>query len=69
VPVAVNAAGEKLSKQTGARATQAADLPLALSFLGFDIPDLAANDLLEWAIANWAVKRIPPHRTLPIDFH
>jgi glutamyl-Q tRNA(Asp) synthetase len=67
VPVAVNAAGEKLSKQTGARAVQAADIPLALSFLGLAAPDLSAKDLLKWAVEHWDVERIPRGRTLPID--
>jgi len=69
VPVAVDGAGEKLSKQTGARPVQAADVPLALSFLGLPVPPaLAGPDLLAWAIAEWRVERIPRRRTLPIDF-
>jgi len=69
VPVAVNGAGEKLSKQTGARPVQAADVPLALSFLGLPVPPaLGGPDLLAWAIAEWRVERIPRRRTLPIDF-
>ncbi len=69
VPVAVNRAGEKLSKQTGARAVQAPDVRLALSFLGFSIPSgLIDSDLLSWAVENWAVERVPPRRTVPIDF-
>ena len=67
VPVAVNPAGEKISKQTGARAAQVADLPLALSFLGLAVPDLAAAELLQWAIGSWNVERIPRRRARPID--
>jgi glutamyl-Q tRNA(Asp) synthetase len=67
VPVAVNAAGEKLAKQTGARAAEVADLRRALSFLGLAAPDLPAPDLLAWAIGNWDAERIPRRRTLPID--
>lgn len=69
VPVAVNRAGEKLSKRTGARAVQAPDVRLALSFLGFSVPSgLIGSDLLSWAVENWAVERVPPRRTVPIDF-
>jgi len=69
VPVAVNRAGEKLSKQTGARAVLASDVPLALSFLGFSVPvELHGPDLLSWAVRNWAVEHIPPRRAVPIDF-
>ena len=68
VPVAVNAAGEKLSKQTGAKAAEAQDVPLALSFLGFSVPrGLAGPDLLSWAVEHWAVELIPRHKAVSID--
>lgn len=70
VPIAVSAAGEKLSKQTGAqpidRAQVAEWLARALAFLGHPPPrGLAARELLEWALANWDVARIPPLRASP----
>jgi len=69
VPVAVNAAGEKLSKQSGARPVEpgSADHTLthALAFLGQSVPSsLDARELLQWAVANWDVARIPRLRTL-----
>src|SRR5262249_22931228 len=49
VPVAVNAAGEKLSKQTGALAARPQDLEAALRFLGFDPPSaLTPRELMDW---------------------
>jgi glutamyl-Q tRNA(Asp) synthetase len=66
VPVAVNAAGEKLSKQTGAPAiglTSAWDeLRRALDFLGQ--PE-GAN--LREAVCNWDPARIPAQRTAPVQ--
>jgi glutamyl-Q tRNA(Asp) synthetase len=56
-PLATNAAGEKLSKQTGAppldeRGT-ATDLRASLEFLGLDPPgDADAQELLRWAIVS-----------------
>jgi glutamyl-Q tRNA(Asp) synthetase len=69
VPVAVNAAGEKLSKQSGAAPVDdgphAALLARALAFLGHRPPGgLAAVELLEWSLANWNVARIPRLRAL-----
>jgi len=70
VPIAVSAAGEKLSKQTGARSIDRAHvaewLARALAFLGHPPPrGLAARELLEWALANWDVARIPRLRASP----
>jgi glutamyl-Q tRNA(Asp) synthetase len=67
LPVAVNAQGEKLSKQTHAapvdRADPLAALAAALDFLGHGPPPdvLAARpgDLWRWAIENWSLKRVP----------
>ena len=64
VPVAVNAAGEKLSKQTGAASVDASQrsamLRKALRFLGQpQTDDLAA------AIRGWDPARIPASRVLP----
>jgi glutamyl-Q tRNA(Asp) synthetase len=61
VPVALDAAGEKLSKQTGA--TPVADprraIAEALKFLGQDA------DTLDAAIGVWSVADVPPRRALP----
>lgn len=73
VPVAVDAAGRKLSKQTHAPALDAASavsaLPDALAFLGHAVaPELAgapAAELLAWAVANWSIERIAPVRARP----
>src|SRR5436189_2438386 len=64
VPVAVNAAGEKLSKQTGAEPLDllrpAETLRKALAFLGQD----ESRDL-DAAIRNWDPSRISRRRALP----
>jgi glutamyl-Q tRNA(Asp) synthetase len=68
VPVAVDASGEKLSKQTRAPAVDAERaVPLLLDCLDFlgqnPPPDLATIEAIQnWAIANWRVEAIP--RTL-----
>lgn len=67
LPVAVNAAGEKLSKQTLAAPLDllrpAASVVAALDFLGQAPPaDLAAAGLdavWSWARANWRLARVP----------
>ena len=73
LPVAANAAGEKLSKQTRARALSglapAALLADALAFLGQPLPPEAAclplPELWSWALAHWDVSRIPRCRSMP----
>src|SRR5689334_12842192 len=66
VPVAVNAKGEKLSKQTGARPLDPRRrgelLPRVLSFLG----QRATADLDE-AVSDWDSARIPRARVKAID--
>ena len=67
LPVAANAAGEKLSKQTLARALAsdiaAAELVRALGFLGQAAPvELARATVAEvwgWALENWSFEAIP----------
>ncbi len=63
VPAAVNAAGEKLSKQTGARpvdlARKSEELRRALRFLG-----QAGSDDLAHALKNWQPALIPARRVL-----
>jgi glutamyl-Q tRNA(Asp) synthetase len=73
LPVAVNAAGEKLSKQTGAAAVSGeAALPLlrrVLEFLGQDVPNEIGQDGLadfwRFAIAHWDGARVPCTRAIP----
>ena len=70
LPVVVNAAGEKLSKQTLAPAVDCThgSIPLAaaMRFLGHPVPaDLCGApvaDVWRWAIASWSVERIPAVR-------
>ena len=71
-PVAVNAAGEKLSKQTLAApvATDAVGaasaLAAALRFLGQAPPaGMNAADLWNWALRHWRLEKVPRLRTLP----
>lgn len=73
LPVAVNVVGEKLSKQTLARAIDvAAPVPLlnaALEFLGqAPVAGCTAGDTAAFwpqAIAGWQISRVPRQRTLP----
>ncbi|NJD26014.1 MAG: tRNA glutamyl-Q(34) synthetase GluQRS [Betaproteobacteria bacterium] len=67
LPVATNAAGEKLSKQTRAPALvagqAAADLVAALRFLGQPAPEALAvaspAEVWAWAFANWSFAAVP----------
>ena len=65
VPIAVDATGEKLSKQTGAQAVPAeraaAWLRAALDFLGLGgaPEDARAHQVLDWARERWNVHRVP----------
>lgn len=66
LPVAANAKGEKLSKQTQAADARAADIPDALRFLGMHPPHgLAPRELLGWAATQWDPARIPRARSVP----
>lgn len=72
VPVAINAAGEKLSKQTRAHPVDAgAPLPAlaaALRFLGHPPPEAVTVDtttLWRWAIGNWQLERVPHVTSIP----
>jgi glutamyl-Q tRNA(Asp) synthetase len=70
VPVASNAAGEKLSKQTLAQPLSmrlpAQQLFDALKFLGQNPPQAIKNATLgeawRWAIANWGILQVPKLR-------
>lgn len=67
LPVAANAEGEKLSKQTQAADACLADFPDALRFLGMHPPPgLAARELLAWASGHWDPARIPRARSIPV---
>ena len=74
LPVAVNAAGEKLSKQTRAPAVDylnpAAPLARVLRFLGHQPPVAVAGmdvaTLWEWAVSNWQRERLPRARTIAL---
>jgi len=67
LPVAVNAAGEKLSKQTRAAAVDAARpgpaLFAALEFLGqrppAELSGAGATELWAWAMSHWQLERVP----------
>ena len=67
LPVAANAAGEKLSKQTRAPALDtehaAAELVRALHFLGQPVPEALARstprEVWQWAHAHWSFADIP----------
>ena len=74
LPVATNAAGEKLSKQTRAAPLNVADvageLVAALRFLGQPVPaELAAAGVREvwaWALENWSFAAVPRQRGIVI---
>ncbi len=73
LPVAVNAAGEKLSKQTRAAPVDSSRpgpaLLGALEFLGHKPPPellgLGVHDLWAWAMANWRLAQVPAGPLLP----
>ncbi len=77
LPVAVNAAGEKLSKQTRAepldRARPGPALLAALEFLGQHPPPglsaATAQDILAWAVANWQLARVPRGPAMRTEFN
>lgn len=71
LPVAVDAAGEKLSKQTRALPVDgnddAATLVAALRFLGQEPPAGLGDvgEIWRWALANWRLDSVPRLRALP----
>jgi glutamyl-Q tRNA(Asp) synthetase len=73
LPVAVNTAGEKLSKQTLAPPVDASDpvpvLAQVMTFLGQCPPAKLRRATLaefwDWAVSNWKAERIPRRRSLP----
>jgi glutamyl-Q tRNA(Asp) synthetase len=74
LPVAVNGAGEKLSKQTRAHPVDqshpAATLDRVLRFLGQAPPTGLAGagvaGLWQWAVKNWQRERLPRARTISV---
>jgi glutamyl-Q tRNA(Asp) synthetase len=70
VPVAVNAEGQKLSKQTLAKSItpkHSTDLLFdALCFLSqsppAEIKNVTLAEMWRWAIANWQLEKIPPQK-------
>ena len=64
VPVAVNAAGEKLSKQTGAAAIDAGQGRTALRRVFAFLGQRETDDLAE-GLRNWDAGQIPARRTAP----
>lgn len=76
LPVAVNPAGEKLSKQTLAPAVDIRNpvpaLAEAMRFLGQEVsPDMwrvTTADFFEWARSAWRIERVPRCRTLAAVF-
>ena len=75
LPVAVNRAGEKLSKQTGAPAVDtdhpAPTLCAVLEFLGLQPPTALAKadpeTVWQWAIPNWNARRLPATKFIKHD--
>lgn len=73
LPIAVDRADKKLSKQTYAPAISNDDprpaLLATLDFLGqqpaHDLADSRLDSLWQWAIQNWKPENIPAQRTLP----
>ena len=67
LPVAVNAAGQKLSKQTFAPALDDRQpviaLQQALRFLGYLLPaeltEACVDELLMWACSHWQINQVP----------
>ena len=70
IPLASNARGEKLSKQTLAPAIDASQasmwLSQALKFLGQqapkDLEEYPISDIWQWAKQHWDIQKVAPHR-------
>jgi glutamyl-Q tRNA(Asp) synthetase len=71
LPIAVNAQGQKLSKQTLATPVErddiASSLVLALRFLGqqppLELGGESLNAIWQWALQNWRLRHVPRVRT------
>jgi glutamyl-Q tRNA(Asp) synthetase len=74
LPVALDASGQKLSKQTQAAPVDpsrpAQTLWPALRFLGQDPPAelarVSVGDIWQWARTNWRLERVPRRTSLPM---
>lgn len=74
LPVVVNAAGEKLAKQTLAAPLDSkrpvAGLICALTLLGQQPPpelmDASLDELWAWAVRHWQLDNVPRQRSLPL---
>lgn len=74
VPVAANAAGEKLSKQTLAQPldglNKSADICQVLDFLGMSPPATLRQESLGqvwlWAMQHWDIERVPRQRSVKV---
>ena len=70
LPVATTAAGEKLSKQTGAAPAGPQAIAHALAFLGHAPPAqlraAPARELLTWGVAHWNLARLPTARAIAL---
>jgi glutamyl-Q tRNA(Asp) synthetase len=70
LPVAVDATGQKLSKQTRAAPVDASDpwpaLRAAACFLGLPRCRLASADFWAWAFEHWDLARVPRVSALPV---
>ena len=75
LPVAVNAAGEKLSKQTlAAPLDDEKPVPAlwqTLAFLGqnppLELAQASLQEFWEWATIHWSLKHVPQTRTIAIE--
>ncbi|MFM9969422.1 MAG: tRNA glutamyl-Q(34) synthetase GluQRS [Burkholderiales bacterium] len=75
VPVAINARGEKLSKQTLAAPINSArgveELVRALRFLGQAPPESlfrsSIDEVWAWALQNWGLAKVPRQRALAVN--
>jgi glutamyl-Q tRNA(Asp) synthetase len=72
LPVLVNAAGQKLSKQTGAVPVAIGDASVAaraLELLGLDVPADVRREqpgsLWQWALAHWRIDSLRGQRAIP----
>lgn len=73
LPIAINASGDKLSKQTGAQGIDP-DHPVpalvrAMTFLGQNpepgLEKASLNSFWQWALAHWKLDRIPDTEKIP----